>query len=159
MNAIRMIAIASTPVSGAQRSQRPVPMVTPSSRWHRGFHSERANPGRRAESGPDGAGSARLWARNADFLPTLVRIPGLNGVPGCPASKVDMRRFPLALAGATLLAAGIGLHAANGSTPASSTLTVPSGPGKAAHVHYTGTIPPGANAAGDCSAEPSNLSD
>jgi hypothetical protein len=70
-----------------------------------------------------------------------------------------MRRFPVALAGATLLAAGIGLHAANGSTPASSTLTVPSTAGNSAHVHYTGTIPPGANANGDCSAGPSNLAD
>src|SRR3954471_6236350 len=70
-----------------------------------------------------------------------------------------MRRFPAALAGASLIALGLALPAAHGSTPTSSNLVVPSTPGQTAQVTWTGTIPTGANGLGDCSAQPANLSD
>ncbi|MDQ1702108.1 MAG: hypothetical protein QOF57_1360 [Frankiaceae bacterium] len=70
-----------------------------------------------------------------------------------------MRRFPVALAGASLVAVGLALPSAHGSTPAGSSLVVPTTAGQTAHVHYTGTIPPGANANNDCSAGGTALSD
>src|SRR2546423_5299404 len=70
-----------------------------------------------------------------------------------------MRRLPVALAGASLLALGLTLPSAQGSTPTSSTLVVPTSPGQSAHVQYTGTIPTGTNATSDCSSDGGQLSD
>jgi hypothetical protein len=64
-----------------------------------------------------------------------------------------MRRLPLALAGASLVAVGLAVPAAHGSTPSSSTLTVPASSGQSAHVNYTGTIEPGTNPTNNCSDE------
>lgn len=61
-----------------------------------------------------------------------------------------MRRLPLALAGACSLVAGLALAPAHGSSPASSSLTVPAKAGKTAKVSYTGTIPAGSNPTSDC---------
>ncbi len=70
-----------------------------------------------------------------------------------------MRRIPVALAGASLVAVGLVIPAAFGSTPSSSNLTVPASPNQTAHVHWTGTIPPGANSSNDCSKGNIALSD
>src|SRR3954470_8131664 len=70
-----------------------------------------------------------------------------------------MRRLPIALAGAALIATGLALPAAHGSTPSSTNLVVPNSPNQTAHTSWTGTIPVGANGLGDCSAQPASLSD
>jgi hypothetical protein len=65
--------------------------------------------------------------------------------------KVAMRKFPIAILGASLIAVGLALPSAQGSTPPSSALVVPTAAGGVATVNYNGTIPTGSDPTNDCS--------
>lgn len=69
-----------------------------------------------------------------------------------------MRRALMFTAGTTLLATGLLLSPVSGSSPSSSTLTVPSSAGSAS-ASWTGTIPTGSDPTSDCSTLAGGLAD
>src|SRR2546423_6517315 len=70
-----------------------------------------------------------------------------------------MRRCAVALSGAVLVATGLSLPYAEGSTPANSNLTVPTTPGQSVSVTYTGTIPAASVNPNECATEGGTTAD